>query len=165
MDQRCPVHFWRTSWNPNSFSLFSCNSRQRLDFRFWIGPPCKDWGKKKEKEAFVLNTEFVALLLWGNINYGTFQCLSTVKNFPVRDKIRNEGSFATGWFNLWCSLQLSQLPGFHFSKWDFWNWAVFLAMHFKHEPKLSGLFQFPDFVAPLHFWTPKSGKRQPGYAV
>lgn len=36
---------------------------------------------------FVLNTDLVALLLWGNISYRTFQCLSTVKNFPVTGKI------------------------------------------------------------------------------
>lgn len=87
MDQRCPVHFWRTSWNPNSFSLFSCSSRQRLDFRFWIGPPFKDGGKKRKTSVRVKHCELVALLLWGNINYRTFQRLSTVKNLPVRDKI------------------------------------------------------------------------------
>lgn len=57
-----------------------------MDFRFWIGPPCKDWGKKK-KEVFVLNTDLAALLLWGNRSHRTFQCPSTVKNFPVRDKV------------------------------------------------------------------------------
>lgn len=34
-----PEHRCSTSWKPNSESLFSCSSRQRLDLRFWMGPP------------------------------------------------------------------------------------------------------------------------------
>lgn len=73
----------------------------------------------------MLNTDLVALLLWSNISYRTFQYPSTLKDFTVRDKV-NAG------FGM--KVPLSQaalisdavcnslkLPGFHFSKWDFWN--------------------------------------------
>lgn len=50
MLQCWPEHFCSTSWKPNSKSLFSCSSRQRLDLRFWMGPPYKP-GWRVESEG------------------------------------------------------------------------------------------------------------------